>query len=1810
MKHFTFFPMPWRLWMMIMAVLLPAGAFADVTNGAYFVLSDNNSHITFYYYEEAEDDDNDWWESKGEQVFDRPAILKKEESMYSLDEYTDGLDPVVAKQVKTVTFDSSFKEARPTTTKNWFKGMTNLVNIENISYLNTENVQSMYNMFRECSSLKNVDVSGFVTSNVTTMENMFYECSSLEKLDLGSLDMSSIGLHTDWMIANCTSLKELTISNGMKKLSDNACQGVGKENSPCLLITPSDFAYGFDPTGDSFNWKAGTFCISDEEKNRPIGSIPYMLLSENQQQVTFYYDNKWKYSAGTIFGISEESIEYYKPYFGEDDEEYYQSEVPIAHLLGYQGLDKYVAAKVTKAVFDPSFASARPGHTVKWFAYMKKLKSIEGLQYLNTSNVWSMEYMFMECSSLTDIDLSNFNTEQVMSLSNLFSGCSSLKTIDLTHFKVNNVMKLDRMFFGCSSLTKLDVSHFDFDEIDKWWEEEGGEDDDEIEIFWLMDYFSANGVFQGCTNLKTLSISSDMQNMSEDACKGVGTTSAPCTLLIPDDFLLGVDSYGEFFVWREGVFCITDEMKKKDKVVTDYVIHDGNQLSFYHDNKRRARSGVLYEFEDYQWKNKRNRDLVDAVSFDVSFAEARPISTKGWFEGFDNLRNIEGLQNLNTSKVTNMANMFKGCSNLSMVDVSNFDTSKATDLTGMFQGCEGLEVMKIGDGMAKLTAGACQGVGTAQSPCLIVAPANFNFGTSTANDFTWKSGFFTISEERRPIEEYMVQSLNHKNVVFYRDKLKRVRKGTIYDLQNYQGMNSYYSSVENVTFDPSFAGARPTSTYKWFYNMYDLTKIDGLEYLNTSEVTNMSGMFYRCSSLNSLDLSHFDTSKVTDMSDMFWGCSSLNSLDLSHFDTSEVTDMSDMFWGCSSLNSLDLSHFDISNVEEEDGDNYGYDYGYWGTRRLLFGCKNLKELALSLSMSHLYENEYDEEEWFEGESACSGVGTKRSPCFLHVPEGFDFGDVNTASNPFQWKGGWFRLTDNSAYAQLSEDGKTMTFYFDKQKFTRMGTVYDLAEYNGLDEEQAKQVTKVVFDKSFAEARPDSTSQWFHGMTNLATIQGMEYLNTSKAISMYWMFHSCGSLKTIDLSHFNTSKVNNMRSMFYGCSGLKSIDLSNFDTSNVTTMYSMFYKCSGLTSLDLSKFDTSNVTTMYSMFYGCSGLTSLDLSKFDTSKVDNMRSMFNGCSRLASLDLSNFDTSNVTTMYNMFNECKKLTSLNLGSFDTSKVKSMYCMFNWCTSLASIDLGNFNTSEVTTMYAMFNECSSLSSIDVSSFNTSKVNSMYVMFNECRSLKTLNLSNFYISKSTNTNTMLDNCHNLDTLAICTTMGNLDNNACNKVGTADKPCVILAPWGFDFGMDTNQGTFNWKSGFFQLAPEGPYALVSEDERIMTFYFDNLVTARRGKTYDIGKYEGLDESDAAKVIKVVFDPSFANARPKSMKQWFKGMAKLSAVEGMENLNTSEVTDMYHLFHSCSSLTSIDLSHFDTSNVTTMYGMFYNCQSLTSLELSKFNTYKVNSMRAMFGGCSSLTSLDLSKFDTSRVTIMYNMFNGCSSLTSINLSNFNTSNVTTMYGMFNECKKLTSLNLGSFDTSKVKSMYCMFNWCTSLASIDLGNFNTSEVTTMYAMFNVCSSLSSIDVSSFNTSKVTNMYAMFNECTSLKTLNLSNFDMSKVTNSESMFDNCHSLETFHISSTMDNLNENACCRVGTPEKPCVLICPKDFNLENVIPERTFIWKSGYFTIPNGIAPTTIENADNTEQPIYNLQGVRVHSTKRGIYIRNGKKVMVK
>ena len=433
----------------------------------------------------------------------------------------------------------------------------------------------------------------------------------------------------------------------------------------------------------------------------------------------------------------------------------------------------------------------------------------------------------------------------------------------------------------------------------------------------------------------------------------------------------------------------------------------------------------------------------------------------------------------------------------------------------------------------------------------------------------------------------------------------------------------------------------------------------------------------------------------------------------------------------------------------------------------------------------------------------------------------------------------------------------------------------------------------------------------------------ESFNTYAPTSLSGFFGGCETLETISgLEYLNTANVTDMSFMFHGCSALKSLDLTNFNTAKVTNMDNMFYRCSTLTSLDLKNFNTAEVTNMYHMFYGCSALKSLVITNFNTAKVVNMGNMFYGCSALTSLDLTNFNTAKVTDMSFMFYGCSALKSLDLTNFNTAKVVNMYMMFNGCSALESLDLTNFNTAKVTYMNNMFEGCSALTTIYASDkFVTDNVSNGSDMFTGCESLK-----DYSDSKTDHT------------YAYC---GGTDG--------------YFTPV-FDYAeFDNATGTLTFRRGLSK--PAGAYDL-------------NMESNNPGW-----------EAQKRNIKKVVFDASFANARPTSCCWWFGNCIYLTEIEGIENLNTQNVTDMSEMFTCCYALTSLDVSNFNTQNVEDMTDMFLGCEGLSLLDLSNFNTANVMGMSSMFSGCSTLQTIFASdKFVTDKVFGGSDMFSGCTNL--------------------------------------------------------------------------------------------------------------------------------------------------------------------------------------------------------------------------------------
>lgn len=624
--------------------------------------------------------------------------------------------------------------------------------------------------------------------------------------------------------------------------------------------------------------------------------------------------------------------------------------------------------------------------------------------------------------------------------------------------------------------------------------------------------------------------------------------------------------------------------------------------------------------------------------------------------------------------------------------------------------------------------------------------------------------------------------------------------------------------------------------------------------------------------------------------------------------------------------------------------------------------------------------------------------------------------------------------DPIMYARLNRETQTLTLYY--------GTNYKESDY-GISlltgsplwqtTAERKKIKSVVFDESCKDARPKDCRGWFWSFEALTTIEHLDYLNTSEVDDMRSMFSSCTSLETLDLSSFNTEKVTTMATMFENSKHLRSLKLpKGFIGSSVTDLNATFKGCESLTELDLSGSNSENVKEMNEMFYGCRALSKLDLTDFKTGQVTTMENMFCICSTLETLDVSSFNTENVTTMLGMFNNCSSLRSLDLPGFNTANVTQMSSMFNKCSSLRSLDLSSFNTRKVTYMQSMFEGCTNLESIDLSSFDTENMKSMTGMFFSCTKLDTLDLSSFATPKMVSMVDAFRNCKNLKTIYVTSAF------------TTDKVTLDFSI----FDGCVNLPNYNPNKTGVEMAHtgEGGYltaataSWVRWDAPTGTLSFHRSGTKPVGDNIldlGYGNYPNWD-THAAEIKKVVFKAGFRDETHTRCSKWFSGCTNLTSIEGIENLNTSNVKYMNEMFGQCSNLETLDLSHFNTEKVGNMSNMFNGCTKLRDLNISSFNTENVTNMYGMFYGCSSLDSLDLSHFNTRNVRKdgMNYMFNGCSSLSYLNVSNFITDkNSMQLDGLFQGCSSLQTLDLSSFDTRGAGSVNYLFDGCSALRTI-------------------------------------------------------------------------------------------------------------------------------------------------------------------------------
>ena len=304
-----------------------------------------------------------------------------------------------------------------------------------------------------------------------------------------------------------------------------------------------------------------------------------------------------------------------------------------------------------------------------------------------------------------------------------------------------------------------------------------------------------------------------------------------------------------------------------------------------------SRMAVVYNIDMVQ-NVCTNYSSIKNIVFDESFKTYAPTSLRGFFGGCETLETISGLEYLNTANVEFMDHMFEGCSALTSLDLTNFNTAKVTYMNNMFEGCSALTTIYVSNKF--VTDNVSNGSDMFTGCKSLKDYSDSKTDHKYANCGT--DGYFT------PGCAYA--EFDNATLTF---RYKGVKPAGAYDLNvesNEPGWLTQSANIKKVVFDASFANARPTSCCWWFGNCFYLTEIEGIENLNTQNVTDMRNMFTCCYELTSLDVSNFNTQNVEDMTDMFLGCEKLSLLDLSNFNTANVMGMSSMFSGCSTLQTI------------------------------------------------------------------------------------------------------------------------------------------------------------------------------------------------------------------------------------------------------------------------------------------------------------------------------------------------------------------------------------------------------------------------------------------------------------------------------------------------------------------------------------------------------------------------------------------------------------------------------------------------------------------------------------------------------------------------------------------------------------------------------------------------------------------------------------------------------------------------------------------------------------------------------------------
>ena len=1404
-----------------------------------------------------------------------------------------------------------------------------------VSGFNTANAEYMFAMFQNCNELTAIDVSGFETSKVKSFSMMFFGCEKLESLDLTNFNTANAKGMAQ-MFFNCVGLTELDLRSFDTSNVEEFYQMFAADSEMALTKIYASDAFVTTNIVDGYGYGMFTNCNNliggnGTPYNASNDDFTYAWIDGKDGQLG-YFTNK----SGVFYTLNSEDNEvvlhlYAQPRAGRT--ELMDGKMNSSQYVSTTGGAELNREDITKVVIEEAI---EPTGVIGAFNECYSLKSIEGMEYLSTAGLTSMEDMFNECDSLETVDLSHFDTSSVTSMFGMFKNCSSLKELDLSSFDTRNVDSMGYMFYGCNNLRTIYVLDNDLFDVSLVEDSYGPYND---------EGWDEDGMFSFCQKLMG----------------GAGTRHwFEYGVWNPIDKeyarIDGKDGLPGYFTLKGSVdessiyFTLVDDVATGEKVLTFYD-EDGTDSP-----RNRVDHGSMFS-EEYSTEDISYSDVTKIVFEDEIYPSAMAYA----FNGMSSVTTIENLDKLHTDNVTSLRGVFGGFGYEGDIDLSEWNVSNVVSLVDAFNYSKFTSINVSGWTCPKLTnmEGAFESCSNLTSLTIDSFSAPNLTDLSEAFAFCTSLESITISGMSTPKLEYMYSTFKGNTA------LKNV---------NLEGLNT----------------SRVTDVDALFMDCSSLVSID-LSYLDTSSVEDLRSFFEGCKNLETVNLSGWDTANVTGMHSMFRECTKLKEVDLSGFNTSSLTNIGYMFEECYSLTTVDLSSFDTSKVTmswymfyASNGDHnlttiYASDAfdlslagesGYGGY--MFNGRAGLIGGEGSTVTSGHEDCTYAR---VDGGAAAPGYFTDKTKIVSGVYYTLQAeGDDVVLKLYGQSGGGRTKLTDD---ALNSDEYVTSGGDFDKDDIERVVIMEDI--YPTSMKNAFSGCSALTAIENIEKLHTENVTDMSGAFENCATLVEIDlsHFDTSKVTDMSHMFAYMGSegdgllpegSMVWDLSSFDTSKVTNMEGMFMYCEWTDGLNLSSFDTSNVTNMAYMFRDMYRMKALDLSSFDTKKVTDMSYMFAWCYVTTIYASDDFDVTNVTEDMYMFYDSTNLiggrgtrvsytqiegstnptdksyARIDkvgqpgyftdkndtvLNNIyykrevvDEDNITVkIYNTSGDdrillpnntlCSKDYSvegdpitiieivdaiepysmayafaglklksiIGLENISTVNVTDMSGLFHRSGFAGTLDLTALDTTHVTNMEDMFSGNDDLTDIVFgSNFTTANVESMYCMFNGCSSLNTLDLTKFDTAKVTSMSYMFQDCSSL--------------------------AVIDVP-----ELET----------------------------------DSLTAAE----FMFNRCSSVAELDMS---------NFDVSRVTDLSGMFDDCSGLTTLD-LSNFNTANATDMSYMFEGCSSLTSIDVSSFDTSNVENMYHMFYDCTGITELDISNFNTAKVKEFRGMFAASNEDSTL-------------------------------------------------------------------------------------------------------------------------------------------------------------------------------------------------------------------------------------------------------------